>query len=64
MTVYITGLEEGNSQFQKVKVAEIKSGPPVLNFSGRWGISGATGGAVQFTEVRRARIDVPMIDPL
>jgi hypothetical protein len=64
MSVYITGLEEGNSQFQKVKAAEIKSGPPVLNFSGRWGISGATGGAVQFTEVRRARIDVPMIDPL
>jgi hypothetical protein len=64
MTVYITGLEDSNKQFQKVKVAEVKSGVKTLNFSGRWGISGATGGAVQHTEVLNARIDVPMIDPL
>jgi hypothetical protein len=64
MSVYVTGLDDNNNQFQKVKVAEIQSGKPVLNFDGRWGITAATGGAVQHTEVLSARIDVPMIDPL
>lgn len=64
MAVYLTGLDENNKQFQKVKVAEIQSGVPVLDFEGRWGITAATGGAVQFSEVLAARIDVPMIDPL
>jgi hypothetical protein len=64
MTVYITGLDDSNKQFQKVKVTEIKSGKPVLDFQGRWGITAATGGAVQYTEVFRVRIDSPMIEPL
>jgi hypothetical protein len=62
MTVYVTGLDENNKQFQKVKVAEIQSGKPVLDFEGRWGITAATGGAVQITEVFRARVDVPKLD--
>jgi len=64
MTCFVTGLEERNKQFQKVKVAEIKSGIPTLDFEGRWGITAATGGAVQHSEVLTARIDVPMIEPL
>ena len=63
MTVYITGLDENNKQFQKVKVTQITSGVPVLDFEGRWGLTAATGGAVQHTEVLAARIDAPMIDP-
>jgi hypothetical protein len=47
-----------------VKVTEIKSGVPVLDFEGRWGLTAATGGAVQWTDVLNARIDVPMIEPL
>jgi len=67
MTVYVTGLEESNKQFQKVKVIEAKFDPAkvkIADFEGRWGMSAATGGAVQFTEVARARIDSPMIEPL
>jgi hypothetical protein len=67
MTVYVTGLEDANKQFQKVKVIEAKFDPAkvkILDFEGRWGLAAATGGAVQYTDVFRARVDVPMIDPL
>jgi len=67
MAVYVTGLEDSNKQFQKVKVIEAKFDPAkvkLTNFEGRWGMSAATGGAVQHTEIARARIDSPMIDPL
>jgi hypothetical protein len=64
MTCYVTGLDDNNKQFQKVKVTEIKSGVPVLDFEGRWGLTAATGGAVQWTDVFNVRIDVPMIEPL
>jgi hypothetical protein len=67
MAVYVTGLDENNKQFQKVKVLEGKFDPAkvkLTNFEGRWGMSAATGGAVQHAEVARARIDSPMIDPL
>jgi hypothetical protein len=67
MAVYVTGLDESNKQFQKVKVIEAKfdaAKVKVLDFQGRWGLAAATGGAVQFTDVARARIDSPMIDPL
>lgn len=65
MSVYVTGLEESNKEFQKVKVLEVKFPTTgAIDFEGRWGFSAATGGAVQHSEVLTARIDVPMIDPL
>jgi hypothetical protein len=64
MSVYVTGLEESNKQFQKVKVLEAKFPASPINFAGRWGFAAATGGAVQFSEILNARIDSPMIDPL
>jgi hypothetical protein len=69
MTVYITGLEDSNKQFQKVKVLEVKfpDQDPVKNligFEGRWGLTAATGGLNMRAEIARARIDSPMIDPL
>jgi len=64
MSVFMTGLEESNKQFQKVKVLEAKFPMSPINFTGRWGFAAATGGAVQHSEVLNARIDSPMIDPL
>lgn len=65
MTVYATGLEESNRQIQKVKVLEVKfPNASAIDFAGRWGLTAATGGAVQHVEILTARIDAPMIDPL
>jgi hypothetical protein len=63
LTAYVTGLEEGNKQFQKVKVVEAKIGIPILNFEGRFGLTAATGGAVQAVEIFYTRIEVPMVEP-
>jgi hypothetical protein len=63
VTAYMTGLDDANKQFQKVKVLEVKSGIPVLDFEGRWGVTATTGGAVQITEVFAARIEAPMVAP-
>jgi hypothetical protein len=63
VTAYMTGLDEGNKQFQKVKVLEVKSGIPVLDFEGRWGLASATATATQHTEVLAARIEAPAIAP-
>jgi hypothetical protein len=65
MTVYATGLSDGNKQFQKVKVLEVKLAPALmsLDFAGRWSLTAATGGAFQITEIAAARIDSPMIEP-
>jgi len=65
MSVYVTGLGDRNKQFQKVKVLEVKfPDTKAIDFEGRWGLTAATGGSVQHTDVLAARIDVPMIDPL
>lgn len=64
MSVYVTGLDENNKQFQKVKVLEVKFPKNPIDFEGRWGFTAATGGAVQSTDIKYARIDSPMIDPL
>jgi hypothetical protein len=64
MSVYLTGLEDSNKAVQKVKVVEVKFPSSPINFQGRWGLTAATGGATQYTEVTRARIDSPMIEPL
>jgi hypothetical protein len=63
VTAYMTGLDESNKQFQKVKVLEVKSGIPVLDFEGRWGFGSATATANQHTEVLAARIEAPAIAP-
>jgi hypothetical protein len=63
MTLFITGLEEGNKQFQKAKVLEQKIGVPVLNFEGRLGLTAATGGLNHTVEVTYTKIEVPMTGP-
>jgi hypothetical protein len=63
MAVYVTGLSDSNKQFQKVKVLEAKGVKNGINFEGRFGLSAATGGAFQFTEIARVQVDSPMIDP-
>jgi hypothetical protein len=65
MSVFVTGLSDSNKQFQKVKVLEQKIDPALkaIGFSGHWGLTAATGGAFQITEIAAARIDSPMIEP-
>ena len=57
----VTGLDASNKQFQKVKVLEQKIGVPVLGFDGRFGMTGATGGAHAQVDVGHTIIAVPMI---
>jgi hypothetical protein len=65
MTVYVTGLNDTNNQFKKVKVLEAKIGASLgaINFEGRFGMSAATGGAFIHSDIAAIRIDSPMIDP-
>lgn len=64
MSVYVTGLEDANKAIQKVKVLEVKFPSNPIDFEGRWGLTAATGGAAQYSEVTHARIDSPMIEPI
>jgi hypothetical protein len=34
-----------------------------INFEGRFGLTAATGGAVQFTEIAAVRVESPAVDP-
>jgi hypothetical protein len=64
MALYVTGLDDSNKQFQKVKVIEAKFDPAkvkLLDFEGRWGMAAATGGAVQYTDIRSAEVHVPKL---
>jgi hypothetical protein len=63
MDLFITGLDESNKSVANQKVASIKlnAGAPKLNFKGRFGMTGATGGATQGTYVRSIRVDSPMV---
>jgi len=64
MSVFVTGLEDSNKQFQKVKVLETKfPNANAINFEGRWGLHAATGGAVQSTDIAYTRIESPVIAP-
>jgi hypothetical protein len=65
-TVYVTGLDDKNKQFQKVKVLEVKfPDNKAIEFEGRFGLSASTGGAFQHTEIYRARVDSPVLaEPL
>jgi hypothetical protein len=63
MTVYVTGLDGGNKKFQKVKVLQVKMARNPVDFEGRFGLTAATGAAVQTVEVARARVESPMIEP-
>jgi hypothetical protein len=63
-TLYVTGLDDANHMFQKVKVLEVKlAWNPLDLFDGRWGLTGTTGGAVQTTELSHVTIEVPMVEP-
>jgi hypothetical protein len=62
MRVHVTGLEDANKQFAKVKVLETKfPNANHINFAGRWGLHAATGGAVQSTDIAYMRIESPSI---
>jgi hypothetical protein len=63
MTVYITGLEDANKKFQKVKVLQVKMARNPIDFAGRFGLTAATGGTVQTVEVARVHVESPMIEP-
>jgi hypothetical protein len=63
MTVYVTGLEDANKKFQKVKVLQVKMARKPIDYEGRFGLTAATGWAVQTVEVARARVESPMIEP-
>lgn len=41
---------------------EVKFPKLPIDFDGRWGITGTTGGPVQHMEVIRTRVDVPALD--
>jgi hypothetical protein len=61
-TVYVTGLDEKNRQFQKVKVLEVKfPDNKAINFEGRFGMAASTGGAFQHTEIYRVSIHSPVL---
>ena len=57
MRVYVTGLDGANRRFQKVKVLETRIGFNPIGFEGRFGLTAASGGAVQRAEVARVRIE-------
>jgi hypothetical protein len=60
LTAYITGMDDENKQFQKVKVLEQKIGVPILNFSGRFGLTAGTGATGMQVDLLYTRIEVPM----
>src|SRR5262249_34903773 len=63
LTLYVTGLEQGNRQFQTVKVLEEKIGVPILNFNGRFGLTAGTGATGMQVDLLYTRIEVPMVGP-
>jgi hypothetical protein len=63
MTVYVTGLEDSNRQFQHVKVLDQKLGIPILDFEGRFGVTAGSGAAVMQVDVAHTFIAVPMLGP-
>src|SRR5262249_16185229 len=63
-TVYVTGLDDSNKQFKKVKVLEVKfPNNNAIKFEGRFGLTAATGGAFQHTEIAAVQVESPMVDP-
>jgi hypothetical protein len=63
MRVYVTGLEDSNKQFSKVKLLEVKfPNNKHIAFEGRFGAAAATGGAVQHTDIARIQVNVPVLD--
>jgi Bacterial lectin len=63
MTVYVTGLEERNKQFRNVEVLKVTFARNPIDFEGRFGLTAATGGAVEHVDVARVRVEAPMIPP-
>jgi hypothetical protein len=65
MAAYITGLDASNKSAQNVPLTSVTLGKnaPSLNFSGRWGIAAATGGAHCGVQVAHVEIITPMQTP-
>jgi hypothetical protein len=64
MAAYVTGLEDSNKQFQKVKLLEVKfPNNKHISFEGRFGAAAATGGAVQHADIAAIRVEVPAVEP-
>jgi hypothetical protein len=63
MSIYVTGLEERNKQFQKVEVLKVKFPKNPIDFEGRFGLTATTGGSVQHVDITAVRIEAPMIAP-
>jgi hypothetical protein len=64
MEVYVTGLEAQNQRFRQVRILGVRfPSTRHLGFEGRFGLSAATGAAVQHTEVAAARVISPAVGP-
>jgi uncharacterized protein YkwD len=64
MEVYVTGLEAQNQQFRRARVLNVRfPNTQHLGFEGRFGLSAATGGAVQHTDVAACRVVSPAVGP-
>jgi hypothetical protein len=65
MAAYITGLDASNNTIKNALLTKVTLGAnaPKLNFSGRWGLGAATGGAHSGVEVAHVKITSPMVAP-
>jgi len=63
MSAYLTGLEDSNKAVQNLKLAEIKWGAaaPKFDFTGRFGITGGTGGGTDGVNVGQVVVVSPMV---
>jgi len=63
MSAYLTGLDDANKAVQNLKVAEIKWGAasPKFDFTGRFGITGGTGGGTDGVNVAQVVIVSPAV---
>jgi len=65
MAAYITGLDATNNTVKNMPLTNVTlSGTaPKINFTGRWGLTAGTGGAVSGVEVAHVKIVTPMVAP-
>jgi len=65
MAAYITGLDASNNSVKNMPLTNVTFGAnaPKLNFSGRWGLTAGTGGAVSGVQVAHVKIVTPMQPP-
>ncbi len=63
MSATVTGLDDANKAVSNQKLVEVKFGAtaPKLAFTGHFGVTGGTGGAVQGTRIAHIRVDSPAV---